>query len=536
MSVDPNQDPQAQPEAALPETPVPSENAAEAANPPAPENENQATDDADSPKRKVLIGSQRDDDKPAPAPQPSAIGRPQRPEKPKPATTESQEETTAIPADVPTPEIAQEAEKLPVSSDGRVAVPNRRQKLDDVEREVEAALGGLSLDEMIAGEAAMQGISGKTLEVDSRLSATVVRVHREEVFIDLPGQNQGFVSLRSFAAPPEVGEKLEVVIVKYDREQGLYEALVPGSSVSVVDWGDIKEGVLVDAVVDGVNKGGLECAVGQVRGFIPASQIAPHHVTKMDDYLGQKLQCLVTEANPERRNLVLSARAVAEKAKEDSRKETMGSLLVGQIREGTVTRIQDFGAFVDIGGVDGLVHVSQISWERVKHPSDALSEGQAVRVKVTKIDPETGKIGLSIRDTMENPWQKVASEFAVGAIISGKVTKIMDFGAFVEIGPGVEGLVHVSEVSHTRVSRIQSVLKAGETVDVKVVNIDQEKRRIGLSIKALAPAPASKHGGKKKEEEEIDVDRALKVKPTAAELKGGIVNEQSEGSKFGLKW
>ncbi|MCC9605384.1 S1 RNA-binding domain-containing protein [Blastopirellula sp. JC732] len=524
MSVDPSQDPQAQGE-------IPAE-----ASTPAPENVSQPSEDADAPKRKLLIGSQRDEDKPAPAPKPAAAARPQRPERPKPSKTESEEDPTAIPADLTSLETNREIEKLPVSSDGRVEVPNRRQKLDDIEREVEAALGGLSLDDMIAGEKAMQGISGKTLEVDSRQPATVLRIHREEVFIDLPGQNQGFVSLRTFVAPPAVGDKLEVVIVKYDREQGLYEAVVPGSSVSVVDWGDLKEGILVDAVVDGVNKGGLECAVGGARGFIPASQIAPHHVTKMEDYLGQKLQCLVTEANPERRNLVLSARAVAEKAKEDSRKETMGTLQVGQMREGTVTRIQDFGAFVDIGGVDGLVHVSQISWDRIKHPSDALSEGQAVRVKVTKIDPETGKIGLSIRDTMENPWQKVASEFAVGAIVKGKVTKIMEFGAFVEIGPGIEGLIHVSEVSHTRVSRIQSVLKVGETVEVKVVNIDQEKRRIGLSIKALAPAPASKSGGKKKEEEEVDVDRELKVKPTAGELKGGIVNEQSEGSKFGLKW
>ncbi|TWT39664.1 30S ribosomal protein S1 [Blastopirellula retiformator] len=534
MSVDPSQDPQAQSETpAEAHTSAPEQAAPETA---APENSSQASSEADAPKRKLRIGSQRDEDKPAPAPMPAAAAAPQRPERPKPPKTESQEQPTAIPEDLDSLQTTQEIEKLPVSSDGRVAVPNRRQKMDDVEREVEVALGGLSLDEMIAGETAMQGISGKSLEADSRHAATVLRIHREEVFIDLPGQNQGFVSLRTFVAPPEIGDKLEVVIVKFDREQGLYEALVPGSSVSVVDWGDIKEGVLVDAVVDGVNKGGLECAVGQVRGFIPASQIAMHHVTKMDDYLGQKLQCLVTEANPERRNLVLSARAVAEKAKEDSRKETMGALQIGQIREGTVTRIQDFGAFVDIGGVDGLVHVSQISWERVQHPSDALSEGQAVRVKVTKIDPETGKIGLSIRDTLENPWQKVAAEFAVGAIASGKVTKIMDFGAFVEIAPGVEGLVHVSEVSHTRVSRIQSVLKPGETVEVKVVNIDQEKRRIGLSIKALAPAPVGKGGGKKKEVEEIDVDRALKVKPTAGELKGGIVNEQSEGSKFGLKW
>ncbi|EAQ80193.1 30S ribosomal protein S1 [Blastopirellula marina] len=536
MSVDPNQDPQAQPE-----TP------ADAANPTTPENtasspegsaQAAASDDVDSPKRKLLIGSQRDEEKPTPAapPAPSTMGRPQRPEKPKPPKSEQDEDPTAIPDDLSSLETESEMERLPVSSDGRVAVPNRRQKLDDIEREVEAALGGLSLDEMITSESAMQGISGKTLEVDSRLNATVARVHREEVFIDLPGQNQGFVSLRSFVAPPEIGAKLEVVIIKYDREQGLYEALVPGSSVSVVDWGDLTEGILVDAVVDGVNKGGLECAVGQARGFIPASQIAPHHVTNMEDYLGQKLQCLVTEANPERRNLVLSARAVAEKAKEDSRKETMVTLQVGQMRDGTVTRLQDFGAFVDIGGVDGLVHVSQISWDRVKHPSDALSEGQAVRVKVTKIDPETGKIGLSIRDTLENPWQKVAEEFSVGAIINGKVTKIMDFGAFVEIAPGIEGLVHVSEVSHTRVSRIESVLKAGEKVEVKVVNIDKEKRRIGLSIKALSPAPASKSGGKKKDEEPEDLDRALKVKPTASELKGGIVNEQSQGSKFGLKW
>ncbi|PQO31266.1 hypothetical protein C5Y96_13050 [Blastopirellula marina] len=536
MSTDPQKDPASveptpqTPEASAPEA---SSAAVTPAETPAPD----TADSDDQEKKKVLIGSQRD----APAPQPAKRQppKPQRPSQPKPA--QDDDDPTKIPADLS--ETLAEAShdegepdyRLPVEG-GKVHVPNRREKLDDIEAELEAAFGENSIDDVMSNQTPAP--AAVRLDEGDRVTGTVIRIHREDVFFDLPQGNQGIASIRNFVATPSVGDKLEVSIGSFNASQRLYEVGIPGASTSVQDWGDIKEGIVVDAVVDGVNKGGLECAVGTARGFIPASQVATYHVKDLEEFKGRKLQCLVTEANPEKRNLVLSARAVAEKMAEDNKKNLMGSLTVGQVREGTVTRIQDFGAFVDIGGVDGLVHVSQISWDRVSHPSDVLAEGQAVKVKVTKMDPETGKIGLSIRDTMENPWQKVASEFAVGKVVPGKVTKLMDFGAFVEIAPGIEGLVHVSEVSYSRISRVSSVLKTGEEVEVKVLSIDQAKRRISLSIKATQPPPAdAKQGGRRKDEPEADIDRELSVKKKSNQpLKGGITNDQSEGAKFGLKW
>lgn len=540
MSTDPQKDPASveptpqSPEASAPEA---------SANEPAPaetpvENTPDATSDGDdTEKKKVLIGSQRD--APAPAPAKRQPPKPKRPSQPRPE--QDDDDPNKIPADLSETlaEASQEEGepdyRLPVEG-GKVHVPNRRETMDDIEAELAAAFGETSIDDVMSKQTPAP--AAVRLDEGDRVTATVIRVHREDVFFDLPQGNQGIASIRNFVAPPAVGDKLEVSIGTFNGGQRLYEVGIPGASTSVQDWGDIKEGIVVDAVVDGVNKGGLECAVGTARGFIPASQVATYHVKDLEEFKGRKLQCLVTEANPEKRNLVLSARAVAEKMAEDNKKNLMGSLTVGQVREGTVTRIQDFGAFVDIGGVDGLVHVSQISWDRVSHPSDVLAEGQAVKVKVTKMDPETGKIGLSIRDTMENPWQKVASEFAVGKVVPGKVTKLMDFGAFVEIAPGIEGLVHVSEVSYSRISRVSSVLKAGEDVEVKVLSIDQAKRRISLSIKATQPPPAdAKQGGRRKDEPEADIDRELSVKKKSNQpLKGGITNDQSEGAKFGLKW
>ena len=547
MSTDPQQDPtpaeptSAAPEAANPPSDPPSTESVSAQAPAADGSaEETASSDAgeEGDKKPLLIGSQRD------TPQTSQPAKKPTPKPQRPAPPRAQEEDdypNKIPTDLSEalPEAASAEEetdyRLPVEG-GRVQVPNRRQQMDDIEAEIAAAFGEQSMDQVLEKQPTTPVTA--TLEEGDRVQATVIRIHREDVFFDLPQGNQGIASIRNFVAVPAVGDKMEVSIGTFQPSQRLYEVGIPGASTSIQDWGDIREGIVVDAVVDGVNKGGLECAVGTARGFIPASQVATYHVKDLEEFKGRKMQCLVTEANPEKRNLVLSARAVAEKLQEDNKKELLGSLTVGQIRDGKVTRIQDFGAFVDLGGVDGLVHVSQISWDRVSHPSDVLAEGQIVKVKVTKMDPETGKIGLSIRDTMENPWQKVAEEFAVGKVVPGKVTKLMEFGAFVEIAPGIEGLVHVSEVSYSRISRVSSVLKVGEEVEVKVLSIDQGKRRISLSIKATQPPPAdSKQGGRKRDEFDDTSDREIAVKKKSSQpLKGGITNDQSEGAKFGLKW
>jgi small subunit ribosomal protein S1 len=196
---------------------------------------------------------------------------------------------------------------------------------------------------------------------------------------------------------PELGAKLEVSIASFDAEDGLYRLSVPGAATPVGNWSQVQEGMIVEARVTGVNKGGLECEVSNLRGFIPASQTSLYRVEDLAQFVGQKLECLVTEVNPRKRKLVVSRRAVLEREKEQSRERLIGELSPGQVREGIVRDVRDFGAFIDLGGVDGLLHVSQLSWSRVNHPSELLQAGQSVTVKITKIDATSRKISPASR-------------------------------------------------------------------------------------------------------------------------------------------
>jgi small subunit ribosomal protein S1 len=411
----------------------------------------------------------------------------------------------------------------------KVAPPNMRQQLEpEDELELAAAMGESSLDEMLDPAAAT-----KELEPDSRHVGTVVAIHQDDVFVDFGGANQGVVSLRQFPEPPEVGAKIPVVVGSFNAEEGLYAASLSGTAaVHVEDWSQVSEGMFVDARVTGHNKGGLECDVNKLRGFIPASQIGTFRVEDFAPFVGQTFTCIITEANPEKRNLVLSRRAVLEREKQAARENAMKELAEGQIREGTVTNLLDFGAFVDIGGVEGLVHISQLSWQRVKHPSEVLTVGQRVKVLVRKIDQATGKIGLAMRDLVESPWATVSTRWPVTSVIRGRVTKIMDFGAFVELEPGIEGLVHISELSHGRVFRVSDVVHENDMIEAKVLSIDAEQQRISLSMKAIQARPEPKRSQK---EEEPEIEEPAAPLPQFKNLKGGV-ERPSGGSQFGLKW
>jgi small subunit ribosomal protein S1 len=226
---------------------------------------------------------------------------------------------------------------------------------------------------------------------------------------------------------------------------------------------------------------------------------------------------------------------VLEREKEESKRALLAELEPGQMREGVVRKIQDFGAFVDLGGVDGLIHVSQLSWERVKHPSEVLTEGQKVRVRVERIDQDTGKIGLSLKNPEEHPWTGIAQKFPVGSIVRGPVSRIAQFGAFVKLAPGVEGLIHISELAHHKVFRVENVVKEGEEVECKVLSVDADAQRIGLSLKATI-AKAVKESDKPKDQPEIEEPRREPVVPKrAGPLKGGA-GKTSGGEQFGLKW
>ncbi|MCE9528956.1 MAG: S1 RNA-binding domain-containing protein [Planctomycetales bacterium] len=417
-----------------------------------------------------------------------------------------------------------------------IPIPNRRGPMpDDLQAEIDAALGGLSLDEIVGNQSAVAPASSR-LENESRHRGQVVEVHGDNVFFTLGGKNQGVCSLRNFATPPEPGQVIDVVVTGFNPEDELHELTVPGGTLVASDWGDIAEGSLVEAVVTGANTGGLECQVKKIRGFIPASQISVFRVENLGEMVGQKLVCVVTEANQGRGNLVLSRRAVLEREKEEGKKKTMAELEVGQLREGIVRRIQDFGAFVDIGGVDGLIHISQLSWERVKHPSEILQEGQKIRVRVEKIDPETGKIGLSLKNPEEHPWMNIEARFPPGTTIRGPVTRIAQFGAFVRVAPGVEGLIHVSEIAHQRVHKIENFIKEGDEVEAKVLTVDTEQQRMGLSLKATIAKPEK--ASDKPKEDAVEVDeppRALAVPKRSGPLRGGT-GKGGGGDQFGLKW
>ena len=310
----------------------------------------------------------------------------------------------------------------------------------------------------------------------------------------------------------------------------------------VGDWSEVAEGMIVETMITGYNKGGLECEVSRLRGFIPAGQVSLYHVDDLEQFVGQKMTCVVTEVNEEKRNLVLSHRALLEREKAAAKEKLLEELAVGQEREGVVSKLMDFGAFVDLGGLDGLIHISQMSWDRVKHPSEVLEEGQRVKVKVEKVDPVTGKISLAYRDLFESPWVNVPQKYPVKTTAKGTVSKIMDFGAFVRLEAGVEGLVHISEISHQRVFRVSDVLKPEQEVEVQIQSIDTDAQRISLSMKALEARVEPK-----KKEDQADDEAAADEQDSAADdlppvqkfqgvLKGGIGGGKSDGDKFGLKW
>lgn len=417
--------------------------------------------------------------------------------------------------------------------------PNVRDQLSpELEQELEAALGGESLDAIIDGSTAAAA-SADELQPDTKVTGTVAKVHREDIFVELGGRNQGLLPLKQFEKtdPPEVGSQIEVTIVRFDAEQGLYEVSLPTAAVSVGNWDEVEVGQIIDVSITGHNKGGLECQVSGIRGFIPMGQISIYRVENAEEYVGQKLTCVITEANRGKKNLVLSHRALMERERKAQREKLLGELAPGQIREGTVRSLQDFGAFVDLGGIDGLIHVSQLSWERVNHPRDVLSEGQTVKVRIEKVDKESGKIGLAYRDLADNPWDSVTSKYPNGSTIKGTVTKLMQFGAFVKLEPGVEGLIHISEMGHGRVNRASDVVSEGQEVEVKVLSVDTEAQRIGLSLKALMPKPEKPATDSKSKSDDVPAPDSIKRKKKESDknLKGGI-GGPSGGEQFGLKW
>lgn len=305
----------------------------------------------------------------------------------------------------------------------------------------------------------------------------------------------------------KAGDMLDLVVIARigsDKEGGSYLLSQRRLEARRV-WNEIedkfKAGETIKAPVTQVVKGGLVVDAG-VRGFVPASMVSDHFVEDLNQFKGQELELKIVEIEPSDNRLILSRKELVQAEREAKRQAVMEKLVAGDVVEGKVARLTNFGAFVDLGGVDGLVHVSEISYERVNKPADALKVGQEVKVKVLSVDAEKGRISLSIKQTLPEPWEQVPEQVAEGDVLEGTVKRLTSFGAFVEVLPGVEGLVHISQISHKHIATPNEVLTSGEKVQVKVLSVDAADHRLALSIKALQEKPAveKKEAAPKKEE------------------------------------
>ncbi len=323
----------------------------------------------------------------------------------------------------------------------------------------------------------------------------VVRIDKDEVLVDIGYKSEGVIpstelSIRKSVDPAdevELGEEIDaLVLTKEDAEGRL--VLSKKRARFEKAWRRIEaaaeSGEPVEGSVIEVVKGGLILDLG-VRGFLPASLVDIRRVHNLDEFLGQTLECKVIELNRSRNNVVLSRRAVLEEERKEVREQILGKLEPGQVVEGKISNIVDFGAFVDLEGIDGLIHISELSWSHVNHPSEVVAIGDSVRIKVLDIDRDRQRISLGLKQTQEDPWQRVISTHRPGDVLEGTVTKVVAFGAFVEILPGVEGLVHISELADHHVESPSEVVEPNSTLNVKILEIDEERRRLSLSIKRV---------------------------------------------------
>ena len=371
----------------------------------------------------------------------------------------------------------------------------------------------------------VEGSDGLLLEIDGQIvpnydatlvpfeegdvvSGKVVRIDQDEVLVDIGYKSEGVIlsnelSIRKSVDPAdevELGEEVDALVLTKEDQDGRL-LLSKKRARFEKAWRRIEaaaeSGEPVDGNVIEVVKGGLIIDLG-VRGFLPASLVDIRRVQNLDEFMSQTIQCKVIELNRSRNNVVLSRRAVLEEERKEVRQQILDRLQPGQVVEGAISNIVDFGAFVDLDGIDGLIHISELSWSHVNHPSEILSIGDKVPVKVLDIDRDRQRISLGLKQTQEDPWQRVVDTYNLGDELEGTVTKVVTFGAFVEIMDGVEGLVHISELAHHHVENPREVVEPGQTTKVKILEIDSDRRRLSLSVKRVAgnePPPGTETSG-----------------------------------------
>lgn len=367
--------------------------------------------------------------------------------------------------------------------------------MSETNNELLAALE--SADQIKVGDV----VTGEVLAVDNDNQA-VIGLHTGEEGV-VPAREYSDDRNINLADELNVGDSVEAVVISNvtSDKEGVSYLLSKKRLEARKAWENLSfgEGDTVDAKVINAVRGGLVVDVNGVRGFVPASMVADRFVSDLNQFKNKDIKAQVIEIDAAKARLILSRKAVAAQERAAQLAEAFEKLSVGEVVEGKVARLTDFGAFVDLGGVDGLVHVSEISHDRVKNPADVLTKGETVNVKILALDAEKGRISLSIKATQPGPWDKVAEKAPAGTVLEGTVKRVKDFGAFVEIFPGIEGLVHVSQISHKRIENPSEVLKSGDKVQVQVLDVKPAEERISLSMKALEEKPEREDRGNSKD-------------------------------------
>ena len=364
---------------------------------------------------------------------------------------------------------------------------------EDDQAQFEAAL-----DEFAAQEDASDVDYSKTfqsLREGDVVEGTVVHIDREGVLVDVGTKSEGIIRMGeltrdSFQNPEDVvsvGERIAVYVLQTENSDGNLLLSKKRADFEVA-WERVQEahktGKIMNAMVSDRVKGGLVVDLG-IRGFVPASHVGSGRVKNLDKYVGQSLPLKVIEVDRERRKVVLSHRLAVEEEREKKREETLENLAEGQVRPGVVRRITDYGAFVDLGGIDGLLHISEMSWTRINNPADVVKVGQKIQVMVLKLNRETGRVSLGMRQILPDPWQELGGRYKVGEVISGKISRLVPFGAFVQLEEGIEAIIPNQELSLRRVKRPDQVVSVGQEVEVKILEVRPEERRMTLSMRAL---------------------------------------------------
>jgi small subunit ribosomal protein S1 len=366
----------------------------------------------------------------------------------------------------------------------------REIKLDDLEAEVAAAFGAHSVDDLTD----LYSKPGQAYEVGQIVEGKITKITGDEVFVDIGYKCEGSVSLREWEGdePPQIGEKLEVLLEAVEEEGGVL-TLSKRKAARIRGWerviNDHKEGDVVEGLVTRKIKGGLLVDIG-VNVFLPASQVDIRRPNDISDYINQKIKCVILKIDEARRNIVVSRRQLIEQEREDMKRKLLNELEKGQRRKGIVKNIADFGAFVDLGGIDGLLHITDMSWGRIGHPSEMVKIDQEIEVVILNVDRDREKIALGLKQKEASPWENVADKYPVGAKVKGEVVNVMSYGAFVKLEEGIEGLVHISEMSWTkRINHPSELVSVGDEIEVVVLAINKDEQEISLGMKQTQANP-----------------------------------------------